>query len=509
MADTFPAVRMTGIVKKFSGVVANDRVDFEVRAGEIHALLGENGAGKTTLMNILYGIYHPDEGEIFVHGKKVDIRSPRDAIRLGIGMVHQQFRLVQTHSVIENIILGSGNGVRFRENEVRQQIQELSQKYSLAVNPDAKIWQLSAGEQQRVEILRALYRGATILILDEPTSMLTPLEIKELLETMRRMTEDGNTVIFITHKLDEVTAVSHRVTILRQGKVTSVLETERTNPRELARLMVGREVLFRLKKEETARGDETLRVEDLCALNDKNLPAIKDVSFRLYQGEILGIAGVAGNGQRELLEVLNGLRPATKGKIFLRGVEITQMPIRKRIEMGMNYVPGERMMALVPNMGIAENMILKSYRHQPISRGLIINQKNVQEYAGKLIQEYEIATPSADTPVKLLSGGNIQRALLARELSQAEGILIVAYPTSGLDVGAIETIWQILLTQRSQGRSILMVSDDLEEVMTLSDRVAVMHNGEIMGIVAASQDNLEQIGLMMAGALRLPQEQWL
>ncbi len=507
--DTSTAVLMKGIVKRFSGVVANDGVDFEARKGEIHALLGENGAGKTTLMNILYGIYHADEGDIYINGNHVRIHSPRDAIRYGIGMVHQQFRLVNTHTVLENIILGSGNGIRMDEASVRNQIKMLSERYSLAVNPDAKIWQLSAGEQQRVEILRALFRGAKILILDEPTSMLTPHEIQELLKTMRRMTEEGNTLIFITHKLDEVTAVSHRVTILRQGKVVSVLETDKTNTQELARLMVGREVLFRLQKVAVQRGREVLRVEGLVALNDRNLPALKETSFTLHEGEILGVAGVAGNGQRELLEVITGLRPLKSGKIFLRGEEITHASVRQRIEKGISYVPGERMSALVPNMGIAENMILKNYRKAPVSKGPFINYQVVQQYANDLIKEYAIATPSAATFVKLLSGGNIQRALLARELSQTEGVLIIAYPTSGLDIGAIETIWQILLKQRNQGRAILMVSDDLEEVLTLSDRIAVMHSGEIMGIVAPKKENIEQIGLMMAGAMRIPEEQWI
>lgn len=509
MTEVPTAVLMKGITKRFAGVVANSAIDFEVKKGEIHALLGENGAGKTTLMNILYGIYRPDEGEIFVNGEKAHIHSPKDAIKLGIGMVHQQFRLVQTHSVVENVILGTGNGIRFNEEEVRQKIVELAQRYSLAINPDARIWQLSAGEQQRVEILKALYRGAKILILDEPTSMLTPLEIKELLQTLKRMTEEGNTIIFITHKLDEVTAVSHRVTILRQGKVTAVVETAKTNKIELANLMVGREVLFRLEKAPVQRGAEVLRVEGLEALSDKGLVAVKDVTLSVHRGEILGIAGVAGNGQRELLEVIAGLRPASKGKIFIKDREATSASISSRIEMGLSYVPGERMTALVPNMSIAENMILKSYRKPPISSGLFIDRRKMIGLAERLIEEYEVVTPGPDKPVKLLSGGNIQRALMARELSQEVDVLVVAYPTSGLDVGAIETIWKILLSQRPLGKAILLVSDDLEEILTLSDRVAVMHNGEIMGIVEAKEENLEKIGLMMAGALKIDREQWV
>jgi len=509
MSNEPSAVFMKGITKRFSGVVANDGVDFEVKAGEIHALLGENGAGKTTLMNILYGIYRPDAGEIYINGNKVTIHSPRDAIRLGIGMVHQQFRLVQTHTVVENVILGSANGFRFREEEVRKKIEELAERYSLAIKPDARIWQLSAGEQQRVEILKALYRGAKILILDEPTSMLTPMEIEQLLKTLQRMTEEGNTIIFITHKLDEVTAVSHRVTILRQGKVMAVVETKQTDERQLANLMVGREVLFRLEKEPLQPQEELLRVENLSALNDKGLVALRNVSFSVHGREILGIAGVAGNGQRELLEVITGLRPLTSGKVWLGGKDITKASVRERVDQGLSYVPGERMNALVPNMSIAENLILKGYRKEPIARGFFIDKRQLLQFANELIREYEIATPGPDKPVKLLSGGNIQRALLARELSSGEGVLVIAYPTSGLDVGAIETVWKILLTQRKEGRAILLVSDDLEEILTLSDRVAVMYNGEIMGIVKAAQENVEKIGLMMAGATRIPEEQWV
>jgi len=509
MSNDPSAVLMKGITKRFSGVVANDGVDFEVKAGEIHALLGENGAGKTTLMNILYGIYRPDAGEIYINGNKVTIHSPRDAISLGIGMVHQQFRLVQTHTVVENVILGSANGFRFREEEVRKKIEELANRYSLAIKPDARIWQLSAGEQQRVEILKALYRGAKILILDEPTSMLTPMEIEQLLKTLQRMTEDGNTIIFITHKLDEVTAVSHRVTILRQGKVMAVVETNKTDERQLANLMVGREVLFRLEKEPLERQEVRLRVENLTALNDKGLVALRDVSFSVHGREILGIAGVAGNGQRELLEAITGLRPLTGGKVWLGGKDISKASVRERVDLGLSYVPGERMTALVPNMSIAENLILKGYRKEPIAKGFFIDKRQLLQFANQLIREYEIATPGPEKPVKLLSGGNIQRALLARELSSGEGVLVIAYPTSGLDVGAIETVWRILLAQRKEGRAILLVSDDLEEILTLSDRVAVMYNGEIMGIVEASQENVEKIGLMMAGATRIPEEQWV
>lgn len=504
-----PAVLMRGITKRFPGVVANDRIDLEVKEGEIHALLGENGAGKTTLMNILYGIYHPDEGEIRIRGRPVVIRSPQDAIRLGIGMIHQQFRLVPTHTVTENVVLGMKQGILFREREARQQIEALARNYHLEVDPDARIWQLSAGEQQRVEILKALYRRAQILILDEPTSMLTPGEIEDLLKTLHRMKEEGHTLIFITHKLDEVTAISDRVTVLRQGKVVATLETAKTNERELAQWMVGREVLFRLNREKAQVGETVLRVENLHVLNDKQLPALKGVSFEVRRGEILGIAGVAGNGQRELVETLIGLRPAVQGAIFLNGRSLTNLPPRARIEAGIACVPGERMTALVPGMSIAENMILKAYRQPAFGKSGMLDRRAVNDHADRLIAEYAVVTPGRETPVKLLSGGNIQRALLARELSSQPSLLIVASPTSGLDVGATETVWKILLEQRRQGRAILLISEDLEEVMTLSDRVAVLYEGEIMGIVHGEENNLERIGLMMAGALRLPREEWV
>ncbi len=509
MTDAQYAVVMQGVVKRFPGVVANDGVDLQVKRGEIHALLGENGAGKTTLMNILYGMYHPDEGAIYINGKHVVIHSPQDAIQMGIGMVHQHFRLVQTHTVTENVVLGMGGGPLFQEQKARQEISELAERYNLQVDPSARIWQLSAGEQQRVEILKALYRGADILILDEPTSMLTPGEIEELLKTLHRMTEEGKTIIFITHKLDEVTAVSHQVTVLRQGKVIATVDTAETSERELARLMVGREVLFRLHREDVELGETVLQVENLHAVNDKNLPALQGISFEVREGEILGIAGVAGNGQRELVETLTGMRPPVSGKIFLKNRDITRTSPRFRIDHGMSCVPSERLTAIMPNMSIAENMILKTYRQPPISRGPFLDYRAVNSYADRLIAEYAVKTPGRETPMKLLSGGNIQRALLARELSSQPAVLIAASPTGGLDVGATETVWTVLLDQRLQKRAVLLVSEDLEEVMTLSDRIAVLYAGKIMGIVRGEEKNLEDIGLMMAGALHLPQEEWV
>ncbi len=501
METSVPLVLMKDIVKRFPGVVANAGITFEARAGEVHALLGENGAGKTTLMNILYGIYQPDEGEIYIRGHRVTIHSPRDALRLGIGMVHQHFMLVHPHTVAENVILGLDD-VPFHHptRVVREKLAEFSERYGLRVDPDAYIWQLSAGEQQRVEIIKALYRGAEVLILDEPTTMLTPQEARELFATMRRMAEEGRTVIFITHKLEEVMEVSDRVTVLRRGKVVGTLNTRDTNERELARLMVGREVIFHLEKKPVTPGREVLRVENVSALNDKGVPALRNVSLTVREGEILGIAGVAGNGQRELVEAITGLRMVTEGHVFIDGVEVTNKSAREALLRGVAHVPEERMhMGMVPNMSIAENLILKGYDRAPFSRGLFLDRQAILSHANRIIREFQIAAPSPWTPAKLLSGGNIQRVILGRELSLNPRLLVASHPTYGLDVGATEYIRRLLLEQREQGMAILLVSEDLEEIFALSDRIAVMFGGRIMGILDAKEATVETVGAMMAG----------
>jgi len=494
---------MRGIVKRFPGVIAVDGANLEVQQGEIHALLGENGAGKTSLMNVLYGIYYPDEGEIWLDGQSVTINSPQDAIRLGIGMIHQHFRLVQNHSVAENVVLGLKEDFLFPERKARAQILALSEKYGIKVDPKARIWQLSAGEQQRVGILQALYRGAKILIMDEPTSMLTPGEVAELLHVLRRMTAEGYTVIFITHKLEEVIAASDRVTVMRHGKSIATLETAQTTQRELAQLMVGRDVLFQLDKQPVQAGDVILKVEGLNVLSDKRLPAVVDFGLEVRAGEIFGIAGVSGNGQRELVEAIAGLRPISGGRIFVNGADVTTTTPRTRIGHGVGLVPGERWMALVPNMSVADNMILKNYTRPPIGRGPFLDQEAIDAYTDRLIREYAILTPGRHTPIKMLSGGNIQRALLAREISEKPALLIVAQPSSGLDVGATETIWQLLLAERERGTAILLISDNLKETLSLSDRAAVIFEGQMMGQFRAKEADMEQISLMMAGALRL------
>jgi len=482
--------------------VASNGVNLTVRKGEIHCLLGENGAGKTTLMRILYGLYQPDEGEIILNGSPIRIPSPRAALSHHIGMVHQHFRLVPTLSVAENIVLGldEGTGPFLNYRQTRKKISKIADEYGLEVDPQAKVWQLTVGQQQRVEILKALYREADILIMDEPTSVLTPQEVDQLFSTLRTLVDDGLTIIFITHKLDEVMEISDRVTVLRKGKAIATVVTAETNKAQLAELMVGREVVFRLEKNEVKRGEKILVVDDLHALNDRGLPALRGASFDLYGGEILGVAGVSGNGQRELAEVLTGLRHATQGRVALEGKDMRNRSAREIADAGVAHVPTERKtMGTVPNMTIRENLILKSYRQRPFSRGMFLDNKASEENARRSMSEYEIMAPSIDTAVKVLSGGNIQRVVLARELSGNPRLIIAAHPTYGLDVGATEQVRQILLRQRGRGAGILLISEDLEEIMTMSDRILVLFQGQVMGVIDAEGAQIEKIGLMMAG----------
>ncbi len=497
-------VLLKDITKRFPGVVANDQVTFALQPGEVHALLGENGAGKTTLMNILYGLYRPDSGEIWIKGKRVEIRSPRDAVRLGIGMVHQHFKLVRPHTVAENVALGlAGTPFWAPARVVGQKLRELSHHYGLPVDPERRVWELSAGEQQRVEILKALVRGAEVLILDEPTSVLTPQEAQELFKVLARMKAEGHGIIFISHKLDEVLSVADRITVMRRGKVVGTVQAQDTNKAELARMMVGREVVFRLTKAVCRPGEEALRAQDLYARDDRGLWALKGVSFGVCRGEILGIAGIAGNGQRELVEVLAGLRPAERGKIVLLGQDVTNRSPRLLSDLGCAHVPEERIrMGIVPGLPVEENLILKHHHRWPFSWRGFLQAWAIRSFAEKAVEEYGIMTPSLRTPAKLLSGGNIQRLILARELSGEPAVVIAAHPTYGLDVGAAEQIRQLLLRQREKGAAVVLVSEDLEEIMELSDRIAVMFRGEIMGVVAASEATVEEIGLMMAGERR-------
>ncbi len=503
MTSETNAVEMRGIVKRFPGVLANDHVDLTVREGEIHALLGENGAGKSTLMNILSGLYKLDEGEIWVRGKQVHFGSPRDALRCGIGMIHQHFMLVPSHTVAENIFLGLDKP-RFilQPRKIEAVVAELSQRYNLRVDANTKIWQLSVGEQQRVEILKMLYRGANILIMDEPTAVLTPMEVEDLFNTLRGMAHSGHTILFISHKLDEVLEIADRITVLRRGRVeASGIPAGETSKNELARLMVGREVLFRIEKKPCQTGEVILEINDLEAFDDKGLPALRGISLAVHSGEILGLAGVAGNGQRELAEVICGLRPASSGHVRVHGREITNSPPAEILEQGVSFIPEDRVgMGSAPNLSIAENLALRSYRTPPIGNRWRIDRLHMFRHATELVKRFDIQTPSIHAPSRLLSGGNLQKMILARETSSQPRVIIAMHPTRGLDVGATEAIHRVLLAARDQGTAILLISEDLEEILALADRIAVIYEGQIMGIVKAEEADIEHIGLMMAGS---------
>lgn len=493
-------VRMKGIVKHFPGVLANDHVNFELRQGEVHALLGENGAGKSTLMNILSGLYRPEGGSIYVNERQVNFNSPRDAIAAGIGMVHQHFTLVPSQSVTENILLGLDKpGFFLQLKKYDQIIQQMGDRLGLHMDPGAKIWQLSVGEQQRVEILKMLYRGAEILIMDEPTAVLAPKEIDELFQTLRKMTRDGKSIIFISHKLQEVMEISDRVTVLQRGKVTSAgIPTSEVTRAQLARLMVGREVLFRIEKKPVKAGDIVLAVEDIKAENDKGFPALRGVSLNVRAGEIVGLAGVAGNGQSELAEVITGLRPCVEGRVIVEGVDVTCQGLQSKERRKVSHVPEDRThVGTAPGLSVTDNVIMKKYDQAPIRKGWMINRVAAERFARELKEAYEIIVPSTQTPVRLLSGGNLQRVILAREISSKPDLMVAVQPTRGLDVGAIEGVQRLLLTQREAGAAVLLISEELEELLSLSDRIYVIYEGRIMGEVL--DGDIEKIGQMMTG----------
>jgi general nucleoside transport system ATP-binding protein len=493
-------VEMRKIVKQFPGVLANDHADFDLRRGEVHALLGENGAGKSTLMNVLAGLYRQESGTIYIKSQPVSFSSPNDAIRAGIGMVHQHFMLVPTQTVTENILLGL-NKPRFIINlpENDKVIADLGERFGLKVDPRAKIWQLSVGEQQRVELLKMLYRGVEVLIMDEPTAVLAPQEIISLFETLRSMLKQGKSVIFISHKLQEVMAIADRVTVLSKGKVTAAgIPTQQTSRQELARLMVGRDVVFHLDKKPKEPGEIILSVEDVHAENDKGLPAVRGVSFEVRSGEIVGLAGVAGNGQSELAELISGLRKCTQGCVKLNGEVICNQSALYGIQHGLAYIPEDRThVGSAPNLSVTDNVIMKNYRKEPIARGWMIDMGTARDFAQELKEAYEIIVPNLETPVRLLSGGNLQRVILAREISGKPAMMIAVQPTRGLDVGAIEGVHRLLLAQRDAGAAILLISEELEELLALSDRTLVIYEGKIMGEVKETE--METIGLMMTG----------
>lgn len=505
------AVAIHGLTKRFPGVIANEDVDLTVRRGEIHALLGENGAGKSTLMSCLVGLYRPTEGhiELATGGKplaRVDINSPRDAIRLGIGMVYQHFKLVPNQTVAENVVLGvEGIGLVPDMKAIEAEVGELAAKYGLDVDPTVQIWQLSVGLRQRVEILKLLYRGAEILILDEPTAVLTPQESSELGATLRQLADDGRAVIFISHKLDEVLEFSDRVTVLREGRNAATIDTADATKAGLARLMVGREVLFTSDRRDQGTGAEVLRCENIEATNDRGLPALAGLSFAVHSGEILGIAGVAGNGQNELAEVITGLRPITSGKVLLHGKDTGRLSPRGFIRHGVSHVPADRLgMGLAGSLPLTDNFIMKRYRSKMLSRRGMLKARAIEQLSDAYIERFAVLTPSSATPARNLSGGNQQKAILAREIdagthSGETPLIVAAYPTRGLDVGAIEAVRTALLEQRSNGAALVLISEDLDELQVLSDRLLVLHDGQSMGETDAHDLSRETIGLMMAG----------
>ncbi|HOK82903.1 MAG TPA: ABC transporter ATP-binding protein [Pseudothermotoga sp.] len=496
------AVEMIQIVKQFPGVLANDHVDLIVLKGEIHSVVGENGAGKTTLMNQLYGLLKPDSGEIRIFEQKVSFKGPRDAIAKGIGMVHQHFMLVNNLTVAENVVLGSETtrGIIFDLREAQKRVDQLSRSYGLQVDPTAKIEDLPVGMQQRVEIIKTLYRGAEILILDEPMAVLTPQETEELFSVLRKLKENGKTIIFISHKLNEVMEISDRITVMRQGKVTGVLNKSETDVREIARLMVGREVVFTVQKLPAKSSDVVLRVENLWVKDYRKLDMVKGISFEIRKGEIYGIAGVAGNGQSELVEALTGLRKPEKGRVILCGEDVTGKSVRELREKGMAHIPEDRhKYGLILQYPAYYNMILGRHYVQPFVKGDFLDHRKIQEFTKTIFSQFDVRPNNIKMLGMNFSGGNQQKLVVAREMSAQPKLLVVSQPTRGLDVGATEFIHKALIQLRDTGVAILLVSMELDEIMSLSDRLAVMYSGQIMGEVDPKEVTVEEIGLMMAG----------
>ncbi len=494
-------IETISLTKKFPMVLALDQVNFEVKKGEIHCLLGENGAGKTTLAECLYGYYRPSSGLIKWKGKAVEIPSPSVAMRLGIGMVHQHFMLVEPHTVLENIILGLDTpGIMLDTRSTRKRILELCEIYNVSLNLDAYVWQLSVGEQQWVEILKALYEGAELLILDEPTAVLTPQESERLFGVLKQMSLSGLSIIFITHKLNEVIAVSDRVTVLRKGRVINTVNTAEVTKADLAKMMVGREVVFRVSREEVQAGEVLLEVEDLRACNDLGLECIHGLNLKLHAREILGIAGVAGNGQKELFETLIGVRKPSSGHIRLLKEEITHQSAGMIYDKGMAHIPSNRIKeGLILDFTVAENLILGREWKLPFSSRFQLNKRAIRDFAQRNIKDFDIVTPAVDHPTGKLSGGNLQKVILAREIGSQPHVLIANQPCRGLDVGVIEYVHTQLLKLREEGVGILLFSEDLDEILTLSDRIAVIYQGEIVGLFRTKDVHLETIGLLMAG----------
>lgn len=491
------AIEMKNITKTFPGVIANDNIDFDVIENEIHCLLGENGTGKSTLMNILFGLHHPDNGEIFIGGERSNIKNPKEAFDKGIGMVHQHFMLVERMTVLENIILGKEHGDVFVDyKRAREDIISLAKKYNFKLDVDELVENLSVGVKQRVEILKTLYRGANIIILDEPTAVLTPQEVEDLFKILRSLKSDGKTIVFITHKLNETMELSDRITVLRKGKKVTTLKKLETDPKELARYMVGRDVNFEVDKGITETGDTILEVKNL-KLMDK---AKGGISFEIKAGEIFGIAGVEGNGQLELEEILTGLRPSTEGEIFIKGEEISDLNISKRKEMGIGYIPSDRhKRAMVQSFSVKENYLLGYQDGNDFIKKGFIKEKILRNHSKELIEKFSVRVPSCEHNISTLSGGNQQKVILSREVSHAPSLIIASQPVRGLDIGAIEYIHNTLIELRKQGKAILLISAELSEVLHLSDRVAVFYEGEISATFKSGEVSREQVGLYMAG----------
>lgn len=495
-------IEMLGIRKEFGSFVANDNITLQLKKGEIHALLGENGAGKSTLMNVLFGLYQPEAGEIKVKGKTVKITDPNVANELGIGMVHQHFMLVENFTVTENIILGNELTKAGIVNikDAAKKIQKLSEMYGLDVDPNAKIEDISVGMQQRVEILKTLYRGADILIFDEPTASLTPQEINELIQIMKRLIQEGKSIILITHKLKEIMDVSDRVTVIRKGEGIGTVVTAETNPNELASLMVGRQVEFKTVKSEAHPTDDTLVIKDLVVADYRGIDKVKGLNLTVRKGEILGIAGIDGNGQSELIEAITGLRKSKSGSISINGTNLTNKKPRKITESGVGHIPQDRHKhGLVLDFSIGHNIALQTYYQDPISKNGIMNYSKVSELAQKIINDFDVRTQGEHTPARALSGGNQQKAIIGREVIRDPELLIAALPTRGLDVGAIEFIHQRLIEQRDKGKAVLLLSFELDEVMNVSDRIAVIYDGQIVDTLLPKETSEQELGLLMAG----------
>lgn len=500
-----PVVVMKNITKSFPGILANDQVNLVINRGEIHALLGENGAGKSTLMSILTGLYRPDGGEIYIKDQPVKFYSPKDAVSKGIGMVHQHFKLVKTFTVAENILLGLEAGREIYDvKSINMKIQDFCQNYGFNVDPDARVYQLSIGEQQRVEIVKSLFWGAEILILDEPTAVLTPQEASELYKTLRLMADQGKSVIVISHKLSEVMENTDHITVLRGGKAIGTVKTTNTNEEELTRMMVGRNVLFDVPKKNGRRSTKALSLCEASCLGNRGQLALKNVSMDIFGGEIVGVAGVAGNGQSELAELIAGLRALETGTKFIDGTDHTNSSVRRLISAGVSYVPEDRLgTGLVPGLNGIDNFILKSYKSNP---GYLINWREAKRQTQIAIEKFGIKLASLSNPVSMLSGGNLQKLLLAREISANPRLIVAMYPMRGLDVGAMEVVRNLLIGERDAGRGVLLISEELEELFMLSDRIVVLHEGEVMGIVQPSDTTIEAVGMMMAGKRMLKQD---